>query len=110
MSLASAFGKVTRFAHLTWGAQVKAGDVVVDATCGNGLDTLTLSRFVLAPSNNLGHVYAYDTHPVAIQRTQDLLKRDLLESQTRRVTLTQQSHLDIPTDVIAQVCAPTQLT
>ncbi len=38
--------RVTRAAQLMWGQFVKPGDFVVDATCGNGGDTLWLSRAV----------------------------------------------------------------
>jgi len=48
--------RVTRAAHLLWDQFVKAGDFVVDGTCGNGSDSLWLSRAV-GPT---GRVLAFD--------------------------------------------------
>ncbi len=45
-------------------AYVRPGDVVIDATCGNGHDTLRLAQ--MQP----GHLYAFDVQPAAIQATQ----------------------------------------
>ncbi|GGB02731.1 methyltransferase domain-containing protein [Macrococcus hajekii] len=44
---------------------VTAGDSVVDATCGNGHDTLYLAERVTAA----GHVYAFDIQETAISNT-----------------------------------------
>lgn len=49
---------------------VKAGDVVMDATVGNGWDTLLLSELT-GPS---GKVYAFDIQPEALGSAADLLK------------------------------------
>lgn len=48
-------------------AYVRPGDVVIDATCGNGHDTLRLAQ--MQP----GHLYAFDVQPAAIQATRDRL-------------------------------------
>lgn len=57
-------GRLTAAAHLAWG-QVRPGDVVVDATCGNGLDTVFMCGRVGAG----GEVYAFDTNAAAIAAT-----------------------------------------
>ena len=44
---------------------VRPGDVVVDATMGNGQDTLFLCGLV----GETGHVYAFDVQPEAVERT-----------------------------------------
>ena len=46
---------------------VRAGDTVVDATMGNGKDTLFLCALV----GSSGHVYAFDVQPEAVARTQE---------------------------------------
>ena len=51
---------------------VKPGDTVVDATCGNGRDTLLLARLV----GDDGHVYAFDIQEKSIKITNDLLKEN----------------------------------
>ena len=45
---------------------VEPGDTVVDATCGNGYDTLVLAQLVGAS----GVVHAFDVQPAAIASTQ----------------------------------------
>lgn len=45
---------------------VGPGDTVVDATAGNGHDTLFLARLV----GEQGHVYAFDIQPEAIRETE----------------------------------------
>ena len=44
---------------------VRPGDAVVDATMGNGQDTLFLCGLV----GETGHVYAFDVQPEAVERT-----------------------------------------
>ncbi|WNB93074.1 class I SAM-dependent methyltransferase [Bacillus sp. NEB1478] len=46
-----------------------AGDFVIDATCGNGHDTLFLSRLV----EKDGRVFAFDIQETAIQKSQQRL-------------------------------------
>ena len=48
-----------------WTAHLRPDDFVIDATCGNGHDTLFLSKLV-------GHVYAVDIQPQAIENTKKL--------------------------------------
>jgi len=49
---------------------VKPGDIVIDATCGNGHDTLRLAE--MRP----GHLYAFDLQPDAVRKTCELLERE----------------------------------
>lgn len=48
--------RMTRTAHHAWDQFVRPGDTVVDATCGNGYDTIHLARLV----GHEGHVFAFD--------------------------------------------------
>ncbi len=59
---------------------IKPGDYAVDATCGNGKDTLVLARLV----GNNGHVWGFDVQIEALERTGERLKAEGLE---QRVTL-----------------------
>lgn len=45
-ALLSGGARVTEAAKVAWSGLVQAGDAVVDATCGNGHDTLALARLV----------------------------------------------------------------
>lgn len=64
---------------------LRAGDIAIDLTAGNGLDTLFLARSVGAT----GHVYAFDIQSSAIQATQELLIQHSFDS---RATLHRESH------------------
>ncbi len=75
-------------AHKYWSETIRPGDTVVDATCGNGHDTLQLARLVGAE----GKVYAYDIQPQAIATTRTLLQN---EGMLDRVQLCQMSHEDL---------------
>jgi len=67
---------------------VTEGDIVIDATVGNGHDTVFLAEIV-GPT---GHVFGYDIQENAVSNTkQKLLNKQLLE----RVTLFQTSHSNI---------------
>src|SRR5690625_1363959 len=72
------------FAHELLSRTVNDGDIVVDATCGNGNDTLFLSTLV----GENGHVYAFDIQQQAIDTTTHLLK----EHKRKNVTLIHDSH------------------
>ena len=52
-------------AHLVLRTHLREGDLAVDATCGNGHDTLLMAELV----GNTGRVWAFDIQEQAIQRT-----------------------------------------
>ncbi|KAK9684099.1 hypothetical protein RND81_10G186200 [Saponaria officinalis] len=68
--------KATEVAHLLWRHVVQKGDTVVDATCGNGNDTLAMAKLV---NDNLskGCVYGLDFQEDAIKNTSHLLDLSL---------------------------------
>ena len=66
--MSSIIRNITGFAQLIVKEHVKSGDVLVDATCGNGHDTLFLAG--LRPSG----LYAFDIQPQAIRKTETLLR------------------------------------
>ncbi|MDR7869985.1 MAG: class I SAM-dependent methyltransferase [Tissierellaceae bacterium] len=67
---------------------IKEGDIVLDATVGNGNDTLDLARLV----GKDGKVFGFDIQKIAIENTKDLLEQNkLLES----VVLINDSHENI---------------
>lgn len=59
---------------------IRSGDIVIDATVGNGHDTLTLARLV----GQSGHVYGFDVQQSALDNAKALLER---EQMSKRVTL-----------------------
>lgn len=65
--------KATEVAHAFWRNIVQKGDTVVDATCGNGNDTLALLKMV-ADETGRGRVYGMDIQDSAIENTSSFLK------------------------------------
>jgi SAM-dependent methyltransferase len=82
--------------HLLLRQFVRSGDQVVDATCGNGKDTLLLAELV----GETGQVWAFDIQPEALERTHHRL---LEAGVADRVTLLNQGHEGLATRVPAPV-------
>jgi SAM-dependent methyltransferase len=80
--------KITRilpFARTLMDAAVQEGDIAVDATVGNGHDTLYLAELV----GKTGHVFGFDIQAQAIENTKNRLKE---YGAIEQVTLFQESH------------------
>jgi SAM-dependent methyltransferase len=71
-------------AYLYWKNLLKPGDLVIDATCGNGKDSLRLAELV--PE---GHVYALDIQEAALQKAKELIPYS-------NVSYLHQSHTELP--------------
>lgn len=84
-------------AHSYWQKIIKPGDIAIDATCGNGQDTLLLCK--LALSHSAGHVYAIDIQPQAITLTQAFLTQNLPSSLLSQVIYHQGCHSVFPTEI-----------
>ena len=93
---------LTQMAHRVVKTVLAAGDVAIDATAGNGHDTLFLARCV----GGLGRVYAFDVQPTAIEQTTALLEQARAEhpelknghvhrSGLGEVRLLQRSHAEL---------------
>lgn len=79
-------------AHKYWETLVEEGDWVIDATCGNGQDTLKLASFL----HNKGALIGLDIQKEAIERTQALLQTRFSSDVLSRIHLYQQSHVHFP--------------
>ncbi|MCT1904577.1 class I SAM-dependent methyltransferase [Oceanobacillus sojae] len=79
---------ILTYAHTLLRESLKEGDIAIDATCGNGHDTLFLSQAV----GSAGKVYGFDIQKQAIQKT----KEKLQENDCQNVSLIQDSHEKIP--------------
>lgn len=78
---------IINYAHYLLEECVQSGESLIDATCGNGNDTLFLSRI----AGKDGHVYAFDIQEQAIENT-----RLALASEGRKnVSLIHDSHENI---------------
>ncbi|WP_017472312.1 class I SAM-dependent methyltransferase [Amphibacillus jilinensis] len=76
--------RVIPYAHELIQQVIQPGEIVIDATCGNGHDTVMLSQ---ATGPN-GVVYAFDIQAEAITNTKRLLE----ENQLNNVELIHDSH------------------
>lgn len=75
---------ILNYAHHLLESSVSPGELVVDATCGNGNDTLFLAKLV----GDEGKVLAFDIQEQAIKATEALLEKE----KQSNVTLIQDSH------------------
>ena len=69
------YGQIVDFVHFLVDNSYnnKEGLTLIDATAGNGLDTLFLCKLV----KDKGYVYAFDIQEDAINRTKDLLENNV---------------------------------
>lgn len=74
--------------HLLLPVFLHEGDCAVDATCGNGHDTLQLARLV----GDTGHVWGFDLQQQAITATASRLAQS---GMMERVTLLQTGHEEL---------------
>lgn len=84
--------------HLLLRHYILPGSQLVDATCGNGKDTLLLADLV----GEAGHIYAFDIQQEALARTAERLAEQGLE---QRVSLLQAGHERLSELVTAPVQA-----
>lgn len=80
--------KLTDMVHEILKTKIKEGDIVVDATVGNGYDTVFLAKVV----GKTGRVIGFDIQEKALNNTKDKLIRENLEG---RVILIHDSHSNI---------------
>src|SRR5690625_5213196 len=60
---------ILKYEHHLLEKSISTGETVIDATCGNGNDTLFLSNIV----GNEGRVFAFDIQKQAIENTRQLM-------------------------------------
>lgn len=80
------FERITAFTHQILEDYLKSGDVAIDATCGNGNDTLYLSNRV----GKTGRVVAIDIQSQSIKNTRILI--DEKSEYPDNVIMVQESH------------------
>ncbi len=90
--------KITELAHHYLQLNVREGDRVIDATAGNGIDTLFLAGIV----GKSGHVYAFDIQSEALAATEKKLTENRLKG---RVTLINDGHEKLDLYVRDQIAA-----
>ncbi|KGR91091.1 rRNA methyltransferase [Ureibacillus massiliensis 4400831 = CIP 108448 = CCUG 49529] len=70
--------RVLQYAQFLLSKVIEEGDIAVDATAGNGHDTLFLAKLV----GKTGHVYAFDIQQEAIEATKVRLKEHGLSDRS----------------------------
>lgn len=83
-----AFPKILEYARLLVTERVEEGDTVIDATCGNGNDTVFLAQLV----GEKGIVYGFDIQEEALRNTKAIIEEKNL---TERVKIIEDSHENI---------------
>jgi len=81
-------------AHEYWKQLISVGDTVIDATCGNGHDSLLLAQ--LALNDDQGSVFCLDVQKQALKSTAQRLATILPPIQRRRVHYLEQGHEILP--------------
>jgi hypothetical protein len=83
--------KHLELSHLLWQKHIKKGSIIVDATLGNGHDTLYLVKNFLTPENGL--LFGLDIQEKALQKTKILLEKEKISPDLlKKIFLYQQSH------------------
>ncbi|XVF33795.1 hypothetical protein REPUB_Repub18cG0001800 [Reevesia pubescens] len=78
--------KATEVAHLVWRHVLHKGDIVIDATCGNGYDTVAMLKMVADESGG-GCVYGMDIQTEALENTSSLLDETVSQKEKELVKL-----------------------
>lgn len=86
----SLFNSATDLAQSYWKSLLQEGDHVIDATLGNGYDTLFLAKIVL--TGGKGAIFGFDIQEQALINTWKQLASKLDEDSLKRVVLFHESH------------------
>jgi SAM-dependent methyltransferase len=87
------FHSPLKLAHSYWEKLLQKGDWAIDATCGNGNDTLKLAQIL---REKQGRVIGIDLQLEAIKKTNELLQSHLSPEDRTHVHLYCQSHVNFP--------------
>ena len=86
---------ILNYSHHLLEEIIEPGETVIDATCGNGNDTLFLSKLV----GEFGEVIAFDIQEQAIDNTDQLL----MDNNCTNVSLVLDSHANIDNYLIKEL-------
>ncbi|WP_174614094.1 class I SAM-dependent methyltransferase [Virgibacillus ihumii] len=90
---------IINYSHYLLETAVEKGDTVIDATCGNGHDTIFLSKLV----GKTGHVFGFDIQEQAVTNTKNRLAKNGLTN----TDIIQDSHSNfihhIPVDKLTRL-------
>ena len=72
-----------KLAHHYWNTFLKPGDHAIDATCGNGHDSLALAQMIL--THDCGSLLCIDLQEEALAASKELLKKKLSSSHFKKI-------------------------
>jgi SAM-dependent methyltransferase len=81
-------------AHAYWEKLILPKDIIVDATCGNGQDTLFLAKLCYE-----GNLYAFDIQAKAIELSRSYLAEHLDEKTFKNIQFFNQCHSNFPQEI-----------
>lgn len=87
-------------AHQYWKKLVIPGDLVIDATCGNGHDTLFLAT--LALNETQGSLYTLDIQPEALEKAKERLQAHIPLSYFSRIHFIPGCHSTFPAPLLPE--------
>lgn len=90
------FSSPLKLAHMLWDKLLCKNDIVIDATIGNGKDTLVLAA--LLSSKGGGKLWGLDIQPKALEATKALLEHEQ-PTFLPHLTLRFQSHENFPEEL-----------
>lgn len=76
---------------------LQPGDVVIDATCGNGHDTQVLASQILTEES--GTLYALDIQTEALESTKKRLQEELSQKTFDRIHFLKRCHSTFPNEI-----------
>lgn len=85
-------------AHHYWSLLLEVGDSVIDATCGNGHDTLFLARHCLAKDR--GQLISLDIQTKALNQAKELLFSEVSEEILSHIHFLNQCHSVFPISLL----------
>ncbi|EPP34479.1 rRNA methylase family protein [Chlamydia ibidis] len=86
--IGSSLGNVVKLSHAIFRDIVRPGDLVVDATCGNGRDSLVLARIL----QGVGRLVVYDIQDYALENARKLFASTLSMQESSIIQLKKMSH------------------
>lgn len=86
-----------KLAQFCWNQNLLFGDLVLDATCGNGHDSLFLAEKIL--TQHCGYLWAMDIQETAIFNTQERLRDKLTPEQLKRTSVLKADHSKMPEEI-----------
>ena len=102
----------TALAHLLWKSALRPGvDSAIDATCGNGHDSLAIANILFDDVSSMsepdsGELLCVDIQEVAIERTKNLLDESFGHTsliKEKHVKVIQASHAPLPTHLLSSL-------